>query len=190
MYNASVMRHAANNRQPEAAPISLAVESTKVEQAASGVENLQSCLLDHWLILLLGHASEMAREGEVDSIYLGQHVHHFSRTNPGVQNETLWIGPMLLHDLLQPAKCAHTVHLQDHRSKHYLYGVLCELVFSKATEGCLKIDGLSEQSPSLPLVQQLGKCDGYLIEQMRQHTNEPPIMCMHMSACRVNRVLS
>ncbi len=78
-------------------------------------KKVQLCLFDHWLVLLLGHASQVAREGEVDSLDLGQGIHHFSRANPGVQNQSLRKRPMLLDHILQLAKCTDAMHL------HYIF---------------------------------------------------------------------
>ena len=71
-----------------------------------------SDLLDHWFILLLGHVSQVARQGEEHSLQLGKAVHHLSRANPGMQDQAIWEGCMLIQDLLQLAKGAHAVHLQ------------------------------------------------------------------------------
>lgn len=84
------------------------------EDAAAWMQHrkqVQHCLFDHWLVLLLGHASQVAREGEEDSLDLGQGIHHFSRANPGMQNQSLRKRPMLLDDFLQLSKCTDTMHL-------------------------------------------------------------------------------
>ena len=73
-------------------------------------------LLDHGLILLFGHASEVARQGEVDSLQLGKGIHQLCRANPGMQYQSIWEGRVLLQDLLQPAKGTHTMHLYDTKS--------------------------------------------------------------------------
>ena len=75
------------------------------------VNSVSADLLDHGLILLFRHASEVARQGEVDSLQLGKGVHHLCRADPGMQDQSMWEGRMLLQNLLQPAKGTHAVHL-------------------------------------------------------------------------------
>ena len=68
-------------------------------------------LLDYGCILLFRHASEVARQGEVDSLQLDKGVDHLCRADPGVQDQSMWEGCMLLQHVLQPAKGTHAVHL-------------------------------------------------------------------------------